>query len=497
MNRSIAAIFSFLIATFMLTACSDSAISNASNTGTSVVPTESTAEISAEPTNGGLIMQQIGDVDFGGYAFRVVSPDPGKHFYYKSSADENELFYEAETGDILHDSIYRRNRAVEELLNVVITPVWSGESLDNTITNMMKKTIMAGDDFCDATINRLDYHINLSTEHLLWNIYDISTINLSNPWWDETIVSNFTIDGDQLYALCGDINYYDDYAVQAIFGNKKLLSDLDIEIPYQAVRDGTWTFDMFTQMAKQGNSDLNGDGKIIKDDDQIGFSNHSGAVLHMIFAFGERMTTTTTDGTITVNYGSESLIDTVSRVMEFVTSDYTVIDENYTYIDNFIEGRVLFFPDMIGTLSAMRNMKDDFCVLPMPKGDVSQDGYSAFVSNGWTTAYAIPTTVSDPERCGTVLEVMSAYSADHVTPALYDVMLTEKLVRDVDSQEMLSYVWDSKSYDLACDLAWASNLRSVYVDMATKKQTDFVSRFEKVLSSVEKSLEDFLSSFEQ
>ncbi|MBR5869490.1 MAG: hypothetical protein IKZ09_00510 [Clostridia bacterium] len=497
MKRSLTAILALLTAVSVFTACGDSSSASAETDAQNTSPAVSETDAPTEPTNGDLVTAQIGDVDFGGYAFRVVSPDPGKHFYKKAGPDENELFYDAESGDILHDSIYRRNRAVEELLNIVITPVWSGDSLDNTITNMMKKTIMAGDDFCDAAINRLDFHINLSTEHLLLNMYDIATIDLSNPWWDQTIVSNFTIGGDQLYALCGDINYYDDYAVQAIFGNKKLLNDLDIEVPYQAVRDGTWTFDMFTEMAKQGNADLNGDGKISKDDDQIGFSNHGSAVLHMIFAFDERMTTTTADGTIAINYGSEKLFDAVSRIMEFIAADCTVIDGNYTYIDNFIAGRVLFFPDMIGTLTTLRDMNDDFCVLPLPKGDESQKNYTAYVSNGWTTAYAIPTTVSDAKRCGTVLEAMSAYSADYVTPALYDIMLNEKLVRDADSQEMLSYVWGSKAYDLACDLAWAANLRGVYDGMATKKQVDFVSRFEKILPSVEKSLDKFLASFEE
>ena len=496
MKRTLSAALALLAAVSVFTACGDSDTTAPTENPTTTA-TPATEAVTAEPTMGDLAAAQIGNADFGGYAFRIVSPEPGKHFYYKAGAEENELFYEAESGDVLHDSIYRRNRAVEELLNVVITPMWSGDTHDNSITNLIKKSAMAGDDFCDAALNRLDYHVNLSTEHLLLNVYDIKSINLENPWWDQTIVSNFTIGGDQLYALCGDINYYDDYAVQALFGNKKLMNDLDLEIPYQAVRDGKWTFDMFTAMAKQGNADLNGDGQINKDDDRIGFSNHGSTVLHMIFAFDERMTTTTSDGTIAINYGSEKLYDTVSRIMEFVADDCVVIDPKYTYIDNFIAGRVLFFPDMIGSLATLRGMEDDFCVLPLPKADESQDGYSAYVSNGWTTAYAIPNSVADAERSGTVLEAMSAYSADHVTPALYDIMLTEKFVRDADSQEMLSYVWDSKAYDLACDLAWASNLRSVYDGMATKKQVDFVSKFEKVLPGVEKSLAKFLASFEE
>ena len=494
MKRRITAILAILAAASVLTACGGSVPVDDVGFGTTA-PTETDTQTAADPTMGDMLAQQIGDIDFGGTEFRIVSPAPGKHFYHKTGADENELYYESESGDILQDSVYRRNRSTEELLNIKITPVWSGETSD--VTNLMKKSIMAGDDFADAALNRLDYTINLATEHLLYNFYDVETVNLSNPWWDDAIVSYFTINGNQLYALCGDINYYDDYAVQAIFGNIKLMADLDMEVPYQAVRDGTWTFEKFTQMAKEGVADLNGDSKIVMADDRLGFSNHTWAVLHMIFAFDERLTKTEADGTITVNYGSESLIDAVNQSAAFVADECVYIDAKYEYTANFKAGRLLFFPDMIGCLSALREMEDDFCVLPMPKGDESQENYTAFVSNGWTTAYSIPTTVADPARSGTVLEAMSAYAADSITPALYDVMLREKLVRDTDSQEMLSYVWGSKAYDLACDLAWAEPLRSVYLSMATSKKADFVSSFEKKLSSIEKALDKFLASFEE
>ena len=495
MKHTLTAVLALLAAASVFTACGDSGTKEQTDTPTTTAQAATETEAAAEPTNGDLVAAQIGEADFGGYAFRVVSPDPGKHFYFKASAEENELYFESESGDILYDSIYRRNRAVEELLNIVITPVWSGESLDNSITNLMKKSIMAGDDFCDAAINRLDYHVNLATEHLLCNLYDISTVNLSNPWWDKTIVSNFTVGGDQLYALCGDINFYDDYAVQTLFGNTTMMNELDMEVPYQAVRDGTWTFDMFSEMAKQATSDLNGDGTLDKTADRFGYTNHTAAVLHTVFSFGERLTTTADDGTIGINFGTESLYDAVRAVTEFLADDCAVIDGNSTQY--FTDGRVMFFPEMVGGLTALRSMEDDFCVLPMPKGDESQEGYTAFVSNGWTTAYAIPTTVSDAERSGTVLEAMSAYSADYVTPALYDIMLTEKLVRDAESQEMLTYVWGSKVYDIAVDLAWASNLHTTYYNMATNLKTDFVSRFEKALPGVEKSLAKFLASFEE
>lgn len=480
----------FLLTVSMLSACGDAGNTPAETQGNANPGTE-TAAGTSEPTNADLVMEQVGAQDFGGYEFRVVSRDAGGDFYGNSGPQENELFYEAESGDVLHDAIYRRNQVTEELLNITIKPLWSG-SCDN-VSALTRKSVLAGDDYADAVIERVDFAMNIAAEHLLLNFYDIPTVNLKNAWWDQTIISNFTMFSDQLYALCGDIVYFDDYGVQALYGNTRLMTNLDLEIPYQAVRDGTWTFDKFSSMVKEGFADLNGDGKIEREVDQLGMGNHEHAVLHMVYAFDQRLSVTQEDGTIAVNFGGEEITDAVTVLTDFIASCEDAVGDGCP--DIFKDGRMMFFPEMIGGISGFRDMEDDYCVLPMPKWDESQENYTAYVSNGWSSCYVVPTTVSDANRTGTILEVMSAVSADTVTPALYDIMLNEKYVRDAESQEMLSYIWASKAYDLAGDLAWASDLRDVYSSLATSGKNNFTSQMEKRLKSINKKLENFLAAF--
>ena len=56
---------------------------------------------------------------------------------------------------------------------------------------------------------------------------------------------------------------------------------------------------------------------------------------------------------------------------------------------------------------------------------------------------------------------------DEVTPALYDQLLESRYIRDPESKEMLTYILDSKLYDLAGDLSWATALRSAYQNALT------------------------------
>ena len=147
------------------------------------------------------------------------------------------------------------------------------------------------------------------------------------------------------------------------------------------------------------------------------------------------------------------------------------------------------------TAEYLGQMVDDFSVLPMPKGDESMPEYRAYVSNGWTTSYAIPNTNTDIERSATILDTMCAASTDTVMTALYDVMLTSKLIRDEESQEMLEYIFASKCYDISGDLAWGGGLTGIYLGLSKKSTNTFVSDMDSRLAANEKALEDFLASF--
>ncbi|MBQ7301248.1 MAG: hypothetical protein IJW77_15585 [Clostridia bacterium] len=491
MKQIIFALASLLCVSSIFSSCADAADTPAVTQSTDTEAVTETAE-AVTTSHEDTVRSQIGQQDFGGYTFRVVSRDPGGDFYNFAGTDANEIYFEAETGDILNDAIFLRNRKTEELLNIKIEPVWVGTGRGHVLQTT-ESNILAGDDFADAIVHSLDFAMNSAAKGMLYNFYDIPTVQLDNPWWDQTIISNFTMFGDHLYALCGDIVFFDDYAVQAIIGNTRLMAQYDIEVPYQSVRDGTWTFDQFAEMAKLGFADLNGDGKIDRETDQIGYGNHEGAVMHFVYCFDQRLSTTQDDGTIVVNSGNEKIINAIDTVVNFLAEcDGAIGGDNPTMFHN---GQTMFFMEMIGGITALRDMEDDYCVLPMPKGDEAMEGYKAYVSNGWTTCYTVPTTAPEVARIGTVLETMSAISADTVTPALYDVMLQEKYVRDPKSQEMLTYIWASKSYDLAGDLDWASDLRNIYYDIAAKANNNFVSSIEKKIKMINKKLENFMNAF--
>lgn len=438
-------------------------------------------------TNLEIALANYEGIDLEGRTFRILSPDPGNHFYGYSGSDENEVYYAEPSSEALPNAIYYRNLLIAEHLGVEIEPVYAG-STDN-ISSIVKTNDAAGDkEYYDVILTRLDYEITYATNGMLLNYYDITSMNLKNSWWDKHIVDTFTIDNSILYTLSGDLNYYDDYAVQIMFFNKRLCTDLGYDLPYQAVRDGKWTIDLMTEMAAEATYDENGNGMYEPGTDIIGLGDNYDAVPHYVFCYDLKMSDNDENGVPTVVWPNDTNTAVLDELYNILTADYTSTSMNAS---QFMNGKFLFYGEMLGMIPSFRDMEEDFGILPMPKGDESIDGYRAYVSNGWTTAYAIPQyfTVEEAYDIGIILECMSAASKDEVTPALYDQLLESKYIRDEESKEMLTYILDSKVYDWAGDLAWASSLRTAYQGVLTNGSSSFTTSVKATEKALKKQLE--------
>ena len=226
-----------ILAMLLLSACSAGGEMETKEQTVGAENTETVAETEAESTVAMTVAAQFGDYDYGGYEYRVLSPGPGEHFYYHIKSDLNEVYAEELNGDLMNDAIYQRNAMAEDLLSIKVTPIWStGDT--NGITSMLKAGTAAGSDEYDAVINRMDFLGTSLQNGDLQNLRAISSMNVENPWWDKNIVDDFTLFGDRLYWIAGDINFVDDYAVEAVFFSRSLCDDHGLAYPYELVKEG-------------------------------------------------------------------------------------------------------------------------------------------------------------------------------------------------------------------------------------------------------------------
>jgi len=442
--------------------------------------------------------------NYGEYVFRVVIPNT-----YIGGNTCEEVWVEAENGEPLNDAVYRRNSIVESLLNIQIKSVTANAGTLE-LAAYVNKIILSDSDEFDAVCGGHWTHISLLQSKCLVNLYNIPNIDLSKKWWDQRMVEDMSYMKSKLYYICGDINYFDKYGIGIMMFNKRLFDDNGLVYPYDQVRTGKWTFAEFTKLVKDFSRDLNGDGKM-DENDQWGIIENAGALIHFLPSCGEKIVTLDREGSFVFNSLNERHIKVVSTLCE-VLSDKTItlfadadqlrhLKDGYEdgIYKAFRNGQVLFSPvAVLGIVKEFRDMEDDFGYLPFPKFDEIQSEYYHFVSYGWGSSYGVPITNQNLDRTGMILEVMAGYSTDLIIPALIDVSLKSKFARDLESEEMLEIIINTKSYDWGIDFNIGTLVGGgPYYSSAHNGFSTFVSSVEKLVPKVEADIDKLTNLFEE
>ena len=494
MKKCISLSLALILAALSLLSCSDNGGEETKSASSETVQqsasnTESESETEAEKTVTDTVREKYSSYSYDGYEYKVLAPGPNAHFAYDEvGADVNEVWVEESDGTPLNDAIFARNLATEDLLGIKVTPIFADN--DEIIRNQVKTEVTAGTTDYDTVLNRMDYIGPQAESGLYLNLMD--HLDTSNPWWDKNIVETFTMFNSKLYWITGDINVFDDFAVEVLFTNKSILEQNGFELPYKDVLEGKWTIDRMYQIAKACEKDLDGDGKMTVGKDVIGHIEGNDHIKHWIYAMGEKSCDIDKDGNLEVNILTESHISAIDTLFSYM------VDKQMTYTgawQDFLKGGIVFCGAMLGPINSLREMEDDFGVIPMAKKNEEQENYGHYVSNGWTTAYAVPMTNKDPDRTGIILEVLCGFSTDTVRSALYDVLFAAKLVRDTESVEMLNIIFDTKSYDWAVDFSWGGNFANLYNGIYNTKNNTYVSGATKSQKIINKMLDRVIEDF--
>ena len=81
--------------------------------------------------------------------------------------------------------------------------------------------------------------------------------------------------------------------------------------------------------------------------------------------------------------------------------------------------------DKLNTGSTLRDMQDDYGVLPLPKFDTAQEDYYTTFDNT-SSLVVVLSTCQNTEKVGATLELMAAEAYKQVTPAYFEICLQGK-----------------------------------------------------------------------
>ena len=440
-----------------------------------------------------LIKEELPTADYDGYNFRMFLRDSETVDWL------GDMYVESMSGEVVDDAVYNRNQVVAEKFNVKFSYVLSALSDSNGGVGAAT-VILAGEDAYDIVVPhaRLTFTNYVQQKLLLdWNT-ELLYVDLDKPWWSQDAKENLAVYG-KLYAMTGDISYQSLAAMNCMLFNKNMFTDFNLEFPYQSVTEHTWTFDRFEELAKSASSDLNGDGVFTTEQDQYGYVTYQWiGPIQVLYTSGGRIMEKDSDGNPVLALNTARNINVFERYFALLDSDASFCAPNandaLTYnIEMFREGRAMFIDMNLKTVIYLRDMEDDYGIIPWPKFDESTDYYTNV--DAGTNIIGVPITNTDTTRTSVILEALCAEGYREVTPAYYEVALQVKYSRDDISSQMLNIIRAGRVFDLGYYNSTLSGaFDSIGYSLVTDKNHDFASFYAKnetpVMTNMEKVLNE-------
>lgn len=392
-------------------------------------------------------------LDFDGEPVRIL---------YGSDAERNE-FNAEESGDIVEDCAYLRNIAVEDRLNVKLE--WKGVA--SNASHATEYVQYAGNMHAAGE----PYYIYAATRRamgqmlvndLLLNITSVENlyIDLSKPWYPETLNEDLSIKGTCFY-ITGDISANTLLQMNTIFYNKAVAERFERGDIVSRVLEGTWTLDALIELSKGVYIDEDASGSKTGGD-MYGFTQASYLDSDAFYS-GSGLTFFTADPTndsyVLASYTdmTSSKADTLAqKLYDFFNNPSSYVGSPTTleidYISPFSSGLALFCH---GTLALAdrdgicANLGSDYGILPIPKYDTEQEEYITTLSNkavfwGFNRLLS-PETES---MITAVTEAMAYEGYKRIAPAVFESVMKKRYALGETSADVFDLLRASVRIDI-------------------------------------------------
>lgn len=433
----------FLALLMLLSACSsanpetpDAAVDAAAENPTAAAEEETAAPEETE------IADELPEITFDGSDYVILTRNC-------CVAHTNGVYIEELTGDVVNDAVYDRNMALEERFDIHIAQPVLGNDGDPT---MLTASVTAGDNAYDSVLYHYRHLGSTAAAGYLLDTTQAKYIDYEKPWWYQGVNDAYSV-GGHYYVITGmyDLdNYYDTVCT---YFNTNMMNELypDEDI-YSIVKEGRWTADTLEQLAEGATMDVDGDGQMDHAKDTFGYGQDNGYSFVYQFAWDQPITERDADGIPTHCINTEKQVQIVEKLYHTLFEASPVIknEDGSARMTAFKEGRCLFMVATLSTSIQLRDMEQDFGILPMTKFDETQENYYSHAT-AHTTAAGIPMnkTQEQMEKSAIILEAMAAGGFKTVRPAVYDVALKSKYARDDATYEMIDLVIEGRTADFA------------------------------------------------
>ncbi len=410
-----------------------------------------------------------------------------------------DIWVDGVTGEVVNDAVYERNTAVEEKFNIVIEG--NPQNVRYAVKEQAEKEIVSGLTSFDVMAEECNHAYPLALEGLFYNWLELPHVNFDADWWDGNAAEQLSLRG-KLFPMGGDIMMQTSASSRMLYINKTMANDYGLTVPYDDVRDGTWTMDKMLDMVTTVAADLNGDG-VMDGYDQYGmltenpefFITGCGVVFSEKNDADEPELTFVNESTITALEKIHLLLQDKDHTLSYDDTAKGMDTSGFNHIydfgrSRFAAGQFLFVQNGPGVAHQFSDMEDEYGILPNPKLNEAQPDYYHLV-DAFAPMLFLPSTLEDPDMVGMCMEYLNWLSSTTVKEAFYEITMKKKRANAPDDAEMLDIVRQSCRYEITYiyDTGVLGVLRDSYKNgnlMSTwaSREKSVTAKLEKLLDTI-------------
>ena len=440
------------------------------------------------------------DLDFGGTEIGILFR--GTMSYLDGTKSNfwiiNDVCGTDNIGETVSDAVWQRNITVEERLKIKLNWIpTDGTSLSND-QQIIRQSIMSASDEYSCLLATGNSSSGIGLNPYMRDISAIPYIDYSQPWWWEFANEALSMDGKSRQFIVGDMLLTNLNQTGVLYFNKNIYSDIygDPDEMYRLALDGKLTMDTLYELSSGAYSDANGDGTQ-NEGDTFGLIWSQGKneeLSHYFVACGLDMYELK-DGVLTITMDNErtiAAIEKIYRLMNENEGSWSCTGSLPTISPTFAEGHSLFMMSRFSpaTTATLREMEDEYGILPVPKMDADQDRYYSYVHDSGTVL-GVPKMVGDEMFAvvGATMEALCGEAHRTYIDAFLETALKMKYSRDALSGQCIDIVMATLTKNTLMEYGnyTASIISTCLYNPAKSNPGTFASAFRKVGPAAQKA----------
>lgn len=409
------------------------------------------------------------------------------------------------TGDPIDDGMYDRNLKVQEVLNVKLDYHNVVDVKSSETGAALEKLVRAGDTTYDLYSLVQWNGAKYAYQNLFYNMKDAPYLSFDKPWWNYDYMKEMTIGEDKIYCLVGDVSVDSSRCLSCVYYNKAMYDNFyqNADGLYDVVLEGNWNLDLVMEIAENVYEDKNVNG--MKDfEDRLGYAlNNYNNIDPFLYVGGRRCTTRDEHDIPVISVLTEANADAMAKVIKLCNECPGGYCYGGTYEDDvkarekFVAGESMFLFGFFYTAENMREMEDDYGILPTPKVLKTDPTYGTIVHD-IIEVMTVPVNAVKVDATCAVLEALAYYGYTDLLPVYYESVLKTKYVRDQKSAQMIEIARENLVTDIAYIYGDAFNNlgyapRYIIIDKIDSLVVYYEKKIKAAETNMKKLVEQFIS----